>query len=538
MTRPTQSWTRSRHIAERIVVEGKLVLLTPAHFGSGDAEGVVDLTLLRDPSDGAALLPGASIAGALRNYWRERKGGYGAASQDSELFGARRGARDEMEGDQSLLIVEDSIAREDLQVELRDGVAIDTVTRTAARGKLFNMEVLRAGTCFPLRFELLIDERPPDHVTWADYERRPQAERDLRLAARRQELCQDLALALQGFEDQEIGLGARKSRGFGRCQVKQWHVRCYDLLQDKSLFACLSEGQTGTDTTLVAEETGDSLSTKLGVPPLAIDRRQRFEIKATFSLESSLLVRSGADQVVPGADMEHLHRTWYHRKGDPEAGKQAPVLPGTSLAGALRARAMRIVKTLSDDQVRTTRLVDELFGVGPADDDSSSAQEKQHWASRLVAHESTVDGVHTLVQNRIRIDRFTGGAMDNYLFSQAPVFAREDDGVILELVLRDPKRDRDENGKLKPSYEVGLLLLLLKDLWTGDLPLGGESSVGRGRLRGVAATLRQVTYDGTVMWKMGQQGEELRLTAEPEQADVWQSLEQFVAALDAQLTGR
>ena len=37
--------------------------------------------------------------------------------------------------------------------------------------------------------------------------------------------------------------------------------------------------------------------------------------------------------------------------------------------------------------------------------------------------------------------------------------------------------------------EIGLLLLVLKDLWTGDLPIGGESSVGRGRLRGKEATL-------------------------------------------------
>jgi hypothetical protein len=36
---------------------------------------------------------------------------------------------------------------------------------------------------------------------------------------------------------------------------------------------------------------------------------------------------------------------------------------------------------------------------------------------------------------------------------------------------------------------VGLVLLLLKDLWTGDLPLGGEISVGRGRLKGKQATL-------------------------------------------------
>ncbi|MFB2981920.1 hypothetical protein [Microseira sp. BLCC-F43] len=32
-------------------------------------------------------------------------------------------------------------------------------------------------------------------------------------------------------------------------------------------------------------------------------------------------------------------------------------------------------------------------------------------------------------------------------------------------------------------------MLLLKDLWTGDLPIGGTISIGRGRLKGVEATI-------------------------------------------------
>ena len=144
MAKPLQDWRKSRRIVERIIVEGDLILSTPAHFGSGD-EGDADLGLLRDALDGSALLPGASIAGALRNYLRERKWGYGAAARNSDLFGGKRGAKDEEEGDQSLLIVEDAVSRDPMQIELRDGVGIDAETRTSAQGKLFDMEVLRAG---------------------------------------------------------------------------------------------------------------------------------------------------------------------------------------------------------------------------------------------------------------------------------------------------------------------------------------------------------------------------------------------------------
>ena len=39
------------------------------------------------------------------------------------------------------------------------------------------------------------------------------------------------------------------------------------------------------------------------------------------------------------------------------------------------------------------------------------------------------------------------------------------------------------------NAKVGLLLHVLKDLWTGDLAVGGESGVGRGRLSGYRAIL-------------------------------------------------
>jgi len=240
MIRRNQHWLESRRIVERIVVEGDLELLTPAHFGSGDTEGPADMSLLRDAYDGSALLPGASIAGALRNYWRERTRGCDAEAKDSYLFGAKRGAKEEMKGSQSLLIVEDAIGPQP-QVELRDGVRIDGRARTAKEGKLFDIEVLRVGTRFPLRLELLIP------------------------VGQRERLCQNLALALQGFELGEIGLGARKRRGFGRCRVQEWRVWRYDLTAPNGLLAWLAEGRGWQDLPVVPVIEGNSLAEKLGV---------------------------------------------------------------------------------------------------------------------------------------------------------------------------------------------------------------------------------------------------------------------------------
>jgi len=54
---------------------------------------------------------------------------------------------------------------------------------------------------------------------------------------------------------------------------------------------------------------------------------------------------------------------------------------------------------------------------------------------------------------------------------------------------------------------------LLKDLWTSDLPVGGESSIGRGRLQGKNATLTQYIWDREKklqhkeVWTIDQTGE-------------------------------
>ena len=47
-------------------------------------------------------------------------------------------------------------------------------------------------------------------------------------------------------------------------------------------------------------------------------------------------------------------------------------------------------------------------------------------------------------------------------------------------------------------------MLLLKDLWTEDIALGSESSVGRGRLKGVSAVIDYADSRDTKKWQIEQ----------------------------------
>jgi CRISPR/Cas system CSM-associated protein Csm3 (group 7 of RAMP superfamily) len=119
------------------------------------------------------------------------------------------------------------------------------------------------------------------------------------------------------------------------------------------------------------------------------------------------------------------------------------------------------------------------------------------------------------VQNRVSIDRFTGGARETALFNERPAFGGDDTELTLEVRLLNPQ-----------DHEIGLLLLLLKDLWTGDLPLGGEVGVGRGRLKGKWATLTLQRDGGTQEWKIVANGRGLTIDGDRNE------LEQFVRALN------
>ena len=74
-----------------------------------------------------------------------------------------------------------------------------------------------------------------------------------------------------------------------------------------------------------------------------------------------------------------------------------------------------------------------------------------------------------------------------------------------------------------------MLLLVLKDLWTGNLPIGGESGVGRGYLQGLKAEL-QIGKDDAWLITQADDGK-LNITGDQER------LQTFVDALNERMVG-
>jgi CRISPR/Cas system CSM-associated protein Csm3 (group 7 of RAMP superfamily) len=394
----------------------------------------------------------------------------------SQLFGGYRG---DDEGDQSPLVVHDAPGQAS-GYELRDGVAIDGTSRTADDKKKFDIQLLAAGSVFQLRFELAAGTpKLEDEATTADPEAAYTAQRDTLLRA--------LATVLEGVSQGKITLGARKRRGYGRCSVDTWHVTHYDLQTRSGFLGWLvsERDQPGDWLDSQPEVTAGEIGAALGVKAYKAEGLETVTLHAEFRLPGALMIRSGFGQADVGPDMVHL------RAIRPN-GQSVPVIPGPTWAGVLRHRAEKIIRTLlksTDPEDQTVRdFVDSIFGPDDLDNYESP------FASRLVAAESEILDGHDLVQTRIRIDSLTGGAYESALFDEQPVFGKPETSISLDLTLHIPagkEEDVTEQVKIerRRKAEIGLLLLLLKDLWTGDLRIGGESSVGRGRLAGYEAVL-------------------------------------------------
>lgn len=427
-----------RPMVARWIITGEMILETAAHFG-GESESMADMMILRDPLDGLTpLLPGTSLAGALRSHLADVLGGYRSEEHRdvAMLFGASRINDDE--DTQSPLIVFDSFGNLcGKKFEIRDGVAINPETGTAEKNKKFDIEVLPAGTIFQIKVELIVEK-----------------------GLQEPKLVALLVKALEGLNG-EISLGLRRSRGLGAVKSRNWKARRFDLTNRDGWVNWLISDHVDTIAREIPHdlpvEAIDAAYPALRLEEILDDKRQRMVIELRLHLTGDLLVRSpGYDSAAP--DAVHLY----------SAGN--PVLPGTSLAGAMRSQALKIARCVRDSQGDGDYWINRLFG--PRIEKKQNSSSTLPNASKLHVSENFISHSNACRQTRIAIDCFTGGVVSGALFDEQVEAGGE---VIVRLEFRNPS-----------DAEIGLLLLLLKDLLTGEIPVGGAVSVGRGVFKGVA----------------------------------------------------
>ena len=310
-----------------------------------------------------------------------------------------------------------------------------------------------------LRDGVKIDPYTQSAINGAKYdyeaiEKGAESEKELELIIKLREFhrnkSQEIEEMIKFLADVVVGgilLGALTTKGFGKVKGEVCKVYCYDFTKPKLLKAwlCQEEGVAfyeGQDTGLENENENDLV------------------IVADFAIKSSLIIKGGKE------NHDKETKTVTLKSGDDF------VIPGTSIKGVISKQAQLILDSLEQDKV----FLDSLMGCS---NDNEKAK------SRLYVEEAYIDNTKVTAkpQSRIRIDRFTNAVMSGGLFTSEPIRQDNDEPTVrMKMTVKDCQ-----------DYEAGLLLFILKDLWTGVLPLGGEKLIGRGILQGLRA---EIAYRG------------------------------------------
>ncbi|MDW7973031.1 MAG: RAMP superfamily CRISPR-associated protein [Thermodesulfovibrio sp.] len=397
-----------------LILKGEIELISPAIVGSGKSD-TADLEVIKD-SNGVPYIPATSFAGVLRHKIKN----FNIPRKTLEKIWGLSVALSHQDLRQSSIIISDLLPKGTPSLSIRDGVKIDRKRGIAEDKAKFDYEVVDAGALFDLKIEVPLNGE------------------DDELKKRL------LSTYVEMLKNDLIRVGAKTNSGFGKIRLKDYKFYHFNFKEKDHVIAWFRYLKTN--------ELPNTQ--ELTIEPIPFNEK-KFELTAYFTIKNSLIVRDySIDPNSP--DMVHIK------------SNKKPVLPGTSIKGAIRARAERIVKTLGIEN----SVIEDLFG-----DAGKDVSEPKR--GRISIDETYIDGYTEEVQTRIKIDRFTGGTIEGALFETKPLFStKEEREFQIKITIQDYK-----------DHEVGLILLVLKDLFTGDLPIGGEKSIGRGVLSGKRVSL-------------------------------------------------
>ncbi len=407
----------------KIIIKGKLNLESPLIIGSGIKE-FIDIEVLKD-ENGKPYIPATSLIGVLKHYFENNMSEN--IGDDSDYFWgmSEKINSNTQKSIQSSFICHD-ICSTGAKIKIRDGVCIDSENQTAKDEGKYDFEIVDKGAVFDLFWEVT-----------------------LRRIYNKDNFRRILATIIEPLMSSKIAIGAKTNSGFGKIALKNLEIIEFDFSKKDDVYRWLKKDFTHGISYLNPKQY-ISYSKKIDV----------FSIEAKFALVNSIIIRA------------------YSEKPDlPDAVNITSngefVLLGTSLKGAIRNRASKILKTIKNDGA--DQRINQLFGI------AGENEEKEKVKSRVKVEEKVIKKALPELQNRIKIDRFTGGTIKTALFNSMPLWGGDElsESVIVNISIRDYQ-----------PWEAALMLQVLKDMWCEDLAIGGEKNVGRGILKGISALIR------------------------------------------------
>lgn len=245
--------------------------------------------------------------------------------------------------------------------------------------------------------------------------------------------------ALEALHCGNIQFGGQKSNGCGYVKLASVKKSVYTMTDENDRKQWPKEEKAMRDITAEITDKAE-----------AQDQRLHFELSG--KTEGAILVKavSIADYSENAPDAQNIvnHRKEY-------------MIPASSLKGIIRSQMEKIAVYKG----MGLEIIDNIFGTC-ADDNSGGKRGEIKFFDCVVGN--TTDNDRVKAQARIHIDKFTGGVISQALFSEKPAYG--------SLVIRVDMENADNYAG------NALLLMALRDLGMGILPVGSGSSIGRGYL--------------------------------------------------------
>lgn len=460
-------------ICGRIYVRISGVLSAPLLAGSGENNNSDNDVIL--DSSGTPFLPGASLAGVMRNYLYNHTLNNELKKEDIiYLFGADRektakGTNYEpmLEERQSRLYVYDTPLFHSFVIR-RDGVRLNE-RKTAVDSAKYDYQAIERGAAFVIRLEILQRDQDVERETGDSYQQRL-------MNAQKRDL-HNIELCIAGMIRGELRAGAKKHRGFGSFSVEDVKTQSFHMTDINEYKDWLNwdwempDAFAGKRSTHMA---GENLQSHFNNK-----NKLNHELIIPLKIDGTLLIRQYDGEALKDGTLPDSETLKVKGVKEPVA-----IIPGSTWAGVFRSRMVGIIRKLTEtnhwEQVQG--YLDPLFGTW---DMNSVRQDQSILASGLLFEESLIFGGHSLPITRNSIDRFTGGTVKGALFTEN-VWV----GGTLMVKIQIPDMP-------KPEFMpwLGMLLWVAKDLQNGLLSVGGEGSVGRGIFCGNGG----ISLDGTVL---------------------------------------
>lgn len=437
----------------RIVLEAQ----TPLQIGSGKDNVKTDATINRDVN-GLPFIPATTILGLIRHAIGE---------ETAKRF---MGWQDKKEGSMG-----SSLAVTEAKIVGKGGIVVDGLWNPS---DIDNDDYLSNFRQMPIRQHVRISHRGvAENGGKFDEEIIPQGVRfcfEMELRSN-EDGRKDFQGLLNALSDETFRIGGGSRSGFGKISVEKYFYKELDFSKSNDL-----QEYIGKSASLEKRWSGYK-SAELGIHTHSDAIRYELSLHPMdFILFSAGLGDENTDMAVikePIVEWTDNTPRWI------EAEKTL-VVPASSVKGAISHRTAFYYNKKTGvwaDEIETSQIEEHTGKNNKAVNALFGSEGEKSGVNKRRGHVLFSDMIREKksaapkVINHVKIDRFTGGAIDGALFDEEPLYAKNETITLNLFLIKDDEID----DEITSAFEDAL-----RDICHGTLALGGGVNRGNGCFRG------------------------------------------------------